>query len=1540
MNDELPEDELPDDETPDVNQPADDQSDDGKSDVKPPDGDSDTTQPPPDGTRGNDGPTENNNDFSLIPVDASLPGLTPSRGRSEKVDHDFIGRYRVDGVLGKGGFGRVYLAYDIGLDRKVAIKVPHLQRVTTEFGRQRFVEEAKTLAKLDHPHIVPVYDVGVIKDGPFFVVSKYIEGQDLSQMLVDGIPPIGATVKYLIAIAEALNYLHKFRLMHRDVKPGNLVLGPEGRIYLVDFGLALHEEKFTPDQAGVGTPAYMSPEQLRGEGHRMDGRSDLFSLGVVMYEMLTGERPFRAKTASESVRALLEADPVPIHHRNPEVPRELNRICMKLLSKRATDRYTQGKLLADDLQHWLNSGEVPATNESALTVLVPSEGYSQANSTLAQEPVVPRGLRSYERRDAYFFIQLLPGVRDRDGLPESLSHWRDWVREVSDTPDMRSVGAISGPSGCGKSSLVRAGLLPLLSENICSVILDATADATESRLCDAIDRKIPNLEVEGNLADRFAEIRRGHGLPDNGKLLVVIDQFEQWLNEVHSRTDTELLDALRQCDGDRVQCILLVRDDFWMALSRFMEEVEVPLALGQNVQMVDLFDPSHARKVLIQFGRAFGQLPLVRDALTPAHHQFLDRAISNLTQDGKVFPVHLSLFSEMVKSREWVPKTLDEMGGAVGVGTQFLRESFTANHSPLKNRRHELAARRVLASLLPEPGVEIKASHRTSSDLRRESGYEENSQQYQELMEVLESDLKIISPVDVLERLPSTGATTEKLGADVAPEKSYQLSHDFLVPSVREWLHAQQRATYRGRLRLSLAEQAGIWNRQRQPRLLPSMLEWLQSRLLFLPGEFRGTTAEMLRSADKRRGMELVLGALLLVLAGLGLQQYEMNRRASGLVAQLTTSEITAVPGIVDELESLRTYGERPLIAAQNRHSDNRLRQLVLAIADMRWHPERADDVFEQSLQATSEEILVIRDELQSHSSQLQQSTWNILSDAEKDPEKQRQRGVRAAQLLAAWDPPRAEDLVAKAEDDPNLTETQSQVATPEEKNTWLDFAPFITDSLLAECEQSPQQFDSIVESVQSLKELLRPELAQYLGIEEQHASTKSSFALLMLSRFYADDRDMRTELALDAAPWQWRVLFNSPNDLAPTIWKNAATGESGNDVVAIRRKATAIAISITLDPQPEDWEHLHVSSSPDLRGHVIQRLARIGCPLDTLLEQLKTTKTPDVKAALLQVLSEHPDAMNDSRVAELADKMMKLEADAEVHSSAELLMRKLGLDASIREFSNESPADVAKKLPPMRPWRTTPWGHVFIRIDARNVAGIERVFEISATEITVAQHIEAPPERFYNAQYSPFSDSPANVVLWPDALNYCNWLSKQSGISEDQWCYPQDGENTADWIPDVEHLSKKGFRLPCKFEWKMACRAGTDTTYFYGNDERLGDAYVWHELNSMFRPVGGTAFPRPGRCGTLRPNQWGIFDTSGNMMEWCDDVGEDNDQSRVVCGGSYSLQRLALKSDLDGDMAPRTNFNMIGYRVVRTLVGEEAELPAIIAAPSNGGRN
>src|SRR5262249_32730379 len=165
------------------------------------------------------------------------------------------------------------------------------------------------------------------------------------------------------------------------------------------------------------------------------------------------------------------------------------------------------------------------------------------------------------------------------------------------------------------------------------------------------------------------------GLPPGKKLVLVIDQFEQWLHGDYTGPAAEMVQALRQCDGQHVQCLLMVRDDFGMATTRFLRDLEVPLVEGHNFATVDLVDPQHARKVLAEFGRAFGCLPEDLGGLTRENDQFLDQAVGGLAQGGKVISVRLALFAEMVKAKPWTPATLKEVGGAEGVGVSFLEEA-------------------------------------------------------------------------------------------------------------------------------------------------------------------------------------------------------------------------------------------------------------------------------------------------------------------------------------------------------------------------------------------------------------------------------------------------------------------------------------------------------------------------------------------------------------------------------------------------------------------------------------------------------------------------------------------------------------------------------------------------------------------------------------------------------------------------------------------------------------------------------------------------
>jgi hypothetical protein len=187
-------------------------------------------------------------------------------------------------------------------------------------------------------------------------------------------------------------------------------------------------------------------------------------------------------------------------------------------------------------------------------------------------------------------------------------------------------------------------------------------------------------------------------------MLIVIDQFEQWLHAKKEEVNADLVQALRQCDGGRVQCIVMVRDDFWMAVIRFMRELEVRLVEGQNSAAVDLFDMDHARKVLAAFGRAFGKLPENVGETDKEQKEFLKQAVSGLAQEGKVISVRLALFAEMMKGKPWTPASLRAVGGTEGVGITFLEETFSAATSPPEHRYHQKAARADLKILLPETG--------------------------------------------------------------------------------------------------------------------------------------------------------------------------------------------------------------------------------------------------------------------------------------------------------------------------------------------------------------------------------------------------------------------------------------------------------------------------------------------------------------------------------------------------------------------------------------------------------------------------------------------------------------------------------------------------------------------------------------------------------------------------------------------------------------------------------------------------------------------
>jgi non-specific serine/threonine protein kinase len=260
-----------------------------------------------------------------------------------------LGRYRVLRLLGYGAFGGVWLAADDELRRQVAIKLVPADRLIGD-ECDAYLREARTLAALDHPHIVPIYDVGRTDAGAVYVVSKYIEGTTLYHEISERQLNLDEAVAIVQTIAEAVGHAHQRNLIHRDIKPANVLIeSGSGRVYLADFGLA--QGPGSDEASGIsGTPAYMSPEQACGEV--TDARSDLFSLGVVLYELLSGERPFHASKIVDLLDTVKAARFKPLQQAADHVPAELARICEKLLQRNPVDRYSAANELAEDLSRW------------------------------------------------------------------------------------------------------------------------------------------------------------------------------------------------------------------------------------------------------------------------------------------------------------------------------------------------------------------------------------------------------------------------------------------------------------------------------------------------------------------------------------------------------------------------------------------------------------------------------------------------------------------------------------------------------------------------------------------------------------------------------------------------------------------------------------------------------------------------------------------------------------------------------------------------------------------------------------------------------------------------------------------------------------------------------------------------------------------------------------------------------------------------------------------------------------------------------------
>lgn len=1464
------------------------------------------------------------------------------------------GRYVILRLLGEGAFGLVYLASDLELRRPVAVKVPRPERLRRPEAVERYLAEARIVANLRHPNIVPIHDMGKVGDGGVFLVSSFIDGETLKDRIQQGPIDPRQVAAWLASIAEGLDHAHSNRLIHRDIKPANILIESATQTpFITDFGLAAMVDDRTLCFGRVGTPAYTSPEVARGEGHRLDRRSDIFSLGVTMYELLTRKRPFRGGSEEEIYHRIINEAPTPPHLLNPEVSPELERVCLKALAKRAPERYSTAKEMADDLR-------LCACETSA---------------TVTPRPIVFKGLRSFDGEDADFFLDLLPGPWDRVGIPESISWWKKQI-EQQDPERTFGVGMIYGPSGSGKSSLVKAGLIPLLAPNIIPVYVEATGEDTELRLRNAIakrlGRRIGNQKLgdlreasisKGNsLVAMLTLLRRGVGLPEGSKVVLIIDQFEQWLHANRQDVDTPLTLALRQCDGAKLQAIVMVRADFALAASRFMRLIETPIAEGHNFSTVDFFGVAHAERVLTRFGQALGRLPADAARMTADQLAFVKQAAQGLSRRGEVVSVRIAVFSEMVKHKEWAPATLEEVGGTEGIGINYLEETFGGKAANPTHREHRIAAQNVLVALLPEVDTDIRGEMRSVDELLIASGYQDKPREFAQVLSILDGDLKLITP-------------TEPEGLDSAvsserPMKFYQLTHDYLVPSLRAWLGRVRLETRRGQAEMRLAERTKLWTTKSENRQLPSLAEYLRIRLLTTANRWSAGERAMMGAAGRYYGVRvslLSIVALSILLVGAVVIRGQQQRLDNERILSLLTANLGDFESVARNLVNQPASAGETLVAI----ADGKTPPIgdASAIVDFQKESWRAAyvlanhgtkyvrQIIEHAISTGAEPQVVslvatrVRPFAYRRSGQPGGSSAGGLAQGKSAQGKSAQ-GKSAQGKSAQGDPDEASEpfteylwaTVQDAQSDQakRLRSAVILAITDPDSEKWPGFAPQLVDALLA---ANPFEIAEWINLLMPVSPQFR-QLLRDVVVDERATGDVRAQAARAIS--YCDDVPALANLVMNVEPTLAALLFRgierSSDRAAQAVFLQAigsavVPSTSGAASYSSRQQAHAALGLARLNRCDELRDILAKLDNPTVRTLFIVHAKDLEVPaehLRTAYERFAPPAPDTSRQAILLAMSFYdPRAMTvRTRNWWLAtvERLYHESPHASERSAAEYTIRRHGLTMPPRphppyldshpeptgDWSLHASGQVLRRLrvptiPTDSPAGVVPAAASEIDADTRH--GV-RVIDMSVHEVTLRDVQKLSQGKWdYDPVFVEGDDAAAPYVPLVEAMRFCRWLGEQEQLDESEQVYPvidQVGIEQLTLTP--EQLRKTGFRLPTVQEWEFACAAGSETVFFVGEDPAYLNHFAWYGRNC----------DKVMNVATRAPNAFGFFDMMGNVAEWCHSQEPDLTAGLYI-GFGYRSQQDHLRTTGSKEWTQDLNreLSFVGFRVVRTVTTE-----------------
>ncbi|MBV8486887.1 MAG: hypothetical protein JO161_01280, partial [Planctomycetaceae bacterium] len=712
----------------------------------------------------------------------------------------------------------------------------------------------------------------------------------------------------------------------------------------------------------------------------------------------------------------------------------------------------------------------------------------------------------------------------------------------------------------------------------------------------------------------------------------------------------------------------------------------------QNFAVVDLFDLEHARNVLVAFGRGYGKLPDDPRELTGGQREFLDRAIKGLSQEGRVISVRLALFAEMLKGKPWTPEILKQVGGAEGVGVTFLEETFSARTAPPSHRIHQKAAQAVLKALLPETGSNIKGHMRSYDELLEVSGYGSRPSEFDELLRILNIELKLISPID------SEGSESDGQAKAQVGERFFLLTHDYLVPSIREWLTRKQRETRRGRAELRLLDRSSLWNAKPENRHLPSLPEWINIELLTKKKDWTEPERKMMRQAGTVYGLRGLGLAVLIALVSWGGMEGYCRLRASALVESLQSCVPSDVPAIVKQLSGYRRWADPQLVRVVQETAPQSRQHLNASLALLPVDASQVDYLFKRLLSSKEDEFLVLRDALKTHQSTLTPKLWTVVEAA-----KGGARLLPAASALADYSP-----------DDARWERTGGKVAQ----------ALVTVNSLLLR---------SWIEALRPVHGKLTAPLATIFR-DRNRTEAERAQATDILNDYASDDLELITNLLLDADSTAYATFFliaqrqeeKTLQFLRAEIAKKATIPESDKNSEMVKdrlaeRQARAAITLLRLGKADEIIPLLRHSADPRLRSFIVNWLGRLGADPKILVAKLDRI---DPKASPMHVQGQqfmdsvlfHPETSQRRALilalgkygeegvsAEdrkpLCDKLLALyekDPDAGIHGAAEWTLRKWGQQESLKE----KVAAMREREPGKNRWYVNGQGQTFALID------------------------------------------------------------------------------------------------------------------------------------------------------------------------------------------------------------------------------------------------